>query len=146
MIPTTTGATRALYQVLPHLTGRIDGMSIRVPTPNVSLVDLTLSVGRRTTAAEVNRLMKKASRGGLRGILAYLDGPQVSTDLNGNEHSAVVDGQLTAVRGDDLVRVVAWYDNEAAFSRRLVELVRLVGGSRPHPDTCSSPGTAGGRA
>ncbi|HEY6008647.1 MAG TPA: type I glyceraldehyde-3-phosphate dehydrogenase [Geobacteraceae bacterium] len=127
MIPTTTGATRALCQVLPHLEGRVDGLSIRVPTPNVSLVDLTLTVGSRTTAAEVNRLLKSASRRNLRGIIDHLDGDHVSSDMDGNEHSAVVNGSLTTVSGGDLVRVVAWYDNEAAFSRRLVELVRLVG-------------------
>jgi glyceraldehyde 3-phosphate dehydrogenase len=128
MIPTTTGVLRALYHVLPGLAGRIDGMSIRVPVPNVSLVDLVLTVGRDSSTVEVNRIIRKAARGTLRGILAQCEEPLASSDYNGNEHSAVVDSALTTVIGGNLVRVVAWYDNEAAFARRLVELVRLVGG------------------
>ena len=128
MIPTTTGVLRALFHVLPELAGKIDGMSIRVPVPNVSLTDLVLTVGRESSAGEVNRIVKKAARGHLRGILGHSGEPLVSSDYNGNEHSAVVDDALTTVIDGNLVRVVAWYDNEAAFSRRLVELVRLVGG------------------
>ncbi|HTP66220.1 MAG TPA: type I glyceraldehyde-3-phosphate dehydrogenase [Geobacteraceae bacterium] len=127
MIPTTTGVLRALYHVLPGLKGRIDGMSIRVPVPNVSLVDLVLTVGRETDAGEVNRSLERASRGRLRGIIACTEEELVSADYRGNEHSAVVDSLLTAVIGGNMVRVVAWYDNEAAFARRLVELVRLAG-------------------
>lgn len=127
MIPTTTGVLRALYQVLPQLGGKIDGMSIRVPVPNVSLTDLVLKVGRKSASGEVNRILQRAACGVLQGILAHTEEPLVSCDYNGNEHSAVVDGAMTTVIGGDLVRVVAWYDNEAAFTRRLVELVRLVG-------------------
>ncbi|HEY6839520.1 MAG TPA: type I glyceraldehyde-3-phosphate dehydrogenase [Geobacteraceae bacterium] len=128
MLPTTTGATRALYRVLPGLAGKIDGMSIRVPTPNVSLIDLAVTVSRSTTTEEVNAIFKKAARGELRRILSHSEVPLVSSDYNGDDHSAVVDATLTTVTGGNLVRVVAWYDNEAAFSRRLVELARLVGG------------------
>lgn len=127
MIPTTTGVLRAIYHVLPQLAGKIDGMSIRVPVPNVSLTDLVVRVGRKSVSGEINRILRRAARGALRGILAHTEKPLVSSDYNGNEHSAVVDGAMTKVIGGNLVRVVAWYDNEAAFARRLVELVRLVG-------------------
>jgi glyceraldehyde 3-phosphate dehydrogenase len=132
MIPTTTGVLRALNHVLPQLAGKIDGMSIRVPVPNVSVTDLVLAVSRKSADAEVNRTLQRAAWGELRGTISHTGEPLVSSDYNGNECSAVVDGTMTMVIGGDLVRIVAWYDNGAAFARRLVELVSLVGEEELH--------------
>ncbi|HEV7658287.1 MAG TPA: type I glyceraldehyde-3-phosphate dehydrogenase [Allosphingosinicella sp.] len=121
MIPTTTGAARAVGEVLPELKGRLDGAAIRVPTPNVSLVDLTFTPNRDTSVEEVNGLLKAASEGALKGILAYSDEPLVSIDYNHNPASSTVDSLETAVIEGKLVRVLSWYDNEWGFSNRMVD-------------------------
>ncbi|MEO5611722.1 MAG: erythrose-4-phosphate dehydrogenase, partial [Sphingomicrobium sp.] len=122
MIPTTTGAARAVGEVLPDLKGKLDGSAIRVPTPNVSLIDLTFVPGRDTHRDEVNAALKAASESGpLKGILEYTDEPLVSIDLNHNAASSTVDSLETAVLGGKLVRVVSWYDNEWGFSNRMVD-------------------------
>lgn len=122
MIPTTTGAARAVGEVLPELKGKLDGSAIRVPTPNVSLVDLTFTPKRDTSLDEVNGALKAASESGpLKGILAYTDEPLVSIDLNHNPASSTVDSLETAVLEGKLVRVVSWYDNEWGFSNRMVD-------------------------
>ena len=127
MIPTSTGAAKALKEVLPALDGKLDGIAIRVPTPNVSLVDLTAKVEKKATAAEVNDAYRKAAAGPLKGVLGVSDLPLVSHDFNGDLHSATVDSAETHVIGD-LVKVLAWYDNEAAYSQRLFDLAEYVGG------------------
>ncbi len=122
MIPTTTGAARAVAEVLPELKGKLDGSAIRVPVPNVSLVDLTFNPGRDTNVEEVNGALKAASESGrLKGILAYTDEPLVSIDLNHNPASSTVDSLETAVLDGKLVRVVSWYDNEWGFSNRMID-------------------------
>lgn len=122
MIPTTTGAARAVGEVLPELKGKLDGSAVRVPTPNVSLVDLTFTPKRDTTLDEVNGALKAAAESGpLKGILAYTDEPLVSIDLNHNPASSTVDSLETAVLEGKLVRVVSWYDNEWGFSNRMVD-------------------------
>ncbi|HEY0113279.1 MAG TPA: type I glyceraldehyde-3-phosphate dehydrogenase [Allosphingosinicella sp.] len=131
MIPTTTGAARAVGEVLPELKGKLDGSAIRVPTPNVSLVDLTFTPKRDTSLEEVNGALKAASESGpLAGILAYTDEPLVSIDLNHNPASSTVDSLETAVLEGKLVRVVSWYDNEWGFSNRMVDtagaMARLI--------------------
>jgi glyceraldehyde 3-phosphate dehydrogenase len=126
MIPTSTGAAKAIGLVLPKLKGKLDGTAIRVPTPNVSLVDLSVQLGRATSKEEVNAAMKKAAEGPLKGVLRYCDIPLVSSDFNGDEHSSIFDSDCTMVNGD-LVKVLAWYDNESGYSARLVELAALVG-------------------
>lgn len=126
MIPTATGAARAISLVLPELKGKLDGMAIRVPTPNVSVVDLVASLSKKTDAEKINAALKKASRGSMKGILDVSDEPLVSIDFNGNPHSSIVDGLSTKVIEGDLVKVISWYDNETGFSRRLIDLMRLV--------------------
>jgi glyceraldehyde 3-phosphate dehydrogenase len=126
MIPTATGAARAISLVLPELKGKLDGMAIRVPTPNVSVVDLVASLSKNTDAEKVNAALKKASRGSMKGILDVSDEPLVSIDYNGNPHSSIVDGISTKVIEGNLVKVISWYDNETGFSRRLLDLMRLV--------------------
>jgi len=122
IIPTTTGAARAVGEVLPELKGKLDGSAVRVPTPNVSLVDLTFTPGRDTSVEEINNALKAASESGpLKGILEYTDEPLVSIDLNHNPASSTVDSLETAVIGGKLVRVVSWYDNEWGFSNRMVD-------------------------
>ncbi len=122
IIPTTTGAARAVGEVLPELKGKLDGSAIRVPTPNVSLIDLTFTPGRETSVEEINGALKAASESGvLKGILAYTDEPLVSIDLNGDPASSTVDSLETAVLGGKLVRVVSWYDNEWGFSNRMID-------------------------
>jgi glyceraldehyde 3-phosphate dehydrogenase len=127
MVPTSTGAARAVTEVLPELTGRLDGLSIRVPTPNVSLVDLVATVTRPTSTAEVNAAFVAAQEGFLQGILAVSFEPLVSSDYNGECYSAVVDAELTNVMGGNLVKVMAWYDNEMGFSKRMLDLAAYVG-------------------
>ena len=129
MIPTTTGAAKALSLVIPELEGKMDGLSIRVPTPNVSLVDLVVILGQSTTADEINSCFEAASRTSLKGILEYQREELVSIDFNGNPHSAILDSPTTAVIQGNMAKVLAWYDNEYGFSNRLVELVELVGKS-----------------
>jgi glyceraldehyde 3-phosphate dehydrogenase len=122
MIPTTTGAARAVGEVLPELKGKLDGSAVRVPTPNVSLVDLTFTPKRDTSVEEVNGALKAASESGpLKGILAFTDEPLVSIDFNHNPASSTVDSLETAVLEGKLVRVVSWYDNEWGFSNRMVD-------------------------
>ncbi len=125
-IPTTTGAAKAVGLVLPELKGKIDGIAIRVPTPNVSLVDLVAILKGKVTAEEINAAFKKASEGALKGILAYTDEPLVSVDFMSNPNSSIVDGLSTKVMGDTLVKVLAWYDNEWGYSCRLVDLVKYI--------------------
>ena len=126
MIPTTTGAAKAVGLVLPELKGKLDGMSIRVPTPNVSVVDLTAELAKDTTAAEVNAALKKAAEGPMKGILAVTDEPLVSIDFNGSSLSSTVDADLTRVIGNRLVKVIAWYDNESGYSSRLRDLALYI--------------------
>ena len=122
IIPTTTGAARAVGEVLPELKGKLDGSAVRVPTPNVSLVDLTFTPGRDTTVEEINGALKAASQSGpLKGILEYTDEPLVSIDLNHNAASSTIDSLETTVIEGKLVRVVSWYDNEWGFSNRMVD-------------------------
>jgi glyceraldehyde 3-phosphate dehydrogenase len=127
IIPTTTGAARAVGEVLPELKGKLDGSAVRVPTPNVSLIDLTFTPGRETSKEEINAALKAASESNeLRGILAYTDEPLVSIDLNHNPVSSTVDSLETAVIEGRLVRVVSWYDNEWGFSNRMVDTAGAI--------------------
>jgi glyceraldehyde 3-phosphate dehydrogenase len=126
MIPTTTGAARAVGEVLPELKGKLDGSSVRVPTPNVSLVDLTFTPRRDTSAEEVNAILKAAAESAMKGILAYTDEPLVSIDFNHNPASSTVDSLETAVLENKLVRVVSWYDNEWGFSNRMVDTAKAI--------------------
>jgi len=123
MIPTTTGAARAVGEVLPELKGKLDGMSMRVPTPNVSVIDVVFTVGRDVTAEEVNDALRAAAKGPMKGILAVSDEPLVSSDYNGDAHSATVDSALTTVMNGRMVKVIAWYDNEWGYSTRVVDLI-----------------------
>lgn len=127
MIPTSTGAAKAIGIVIPELKGKMDGISIRVPTPNVSLVDLVCKLSKKATAEEINAKFKAAADGALKGILGYSEEPLVSIDYNGCPLSSVVDAPNTAVMGGDMVKVLAWYDNEWGYSNRLVDLIRMVG-------------------
>jgi glyceraldehyde 3-phosphate dehydrogenase len=127
MIPTTTGAARAVALVLPELTGKLNGLAIRVPTPNVSIVDLVVSVEKSgVEATEVNAALKEASEGALNGILGFSDIPLVSGDFNGCPLSSIVDAPTTYVM-DNLVKVLSWYDNEVGYSTRMVDLSEMVG-------------------
>jgi glyceraldehyde 3-phosphate dehydrogenase len=125
IVPTTTGAARAISLVLPELKGRLNGYAVRVPTPTVSMIDLAVQTSKTVTSEEINRAFKEASARNLKGILDIRFEPLVSTDFKGDSHSAIVDGFLTATIGN-LVKVVAWYDNEWAFSRRLVEMATYM--------------------
>ena len=127
MIPTTTGAARAVGEVLPELKGKLDGSAIRVPTPNVSVVDLTFTPKRDTTKDEVNALLKAAAEGPLKGVLAFSDEPLVSIDYNGDAHSSSIDSLETSVIDGKLVRVLSWYDNEWGFSNRMVDTAGVMG-------------------
>ncbi|MDZ7842337.1 MAG: type I glyceraldehyde-3-phosphate dehydrogenase [Gammaproteobacteria bacterium] len=126
MIPTKTGAAAAVGLVMPELNGKLDGFSIRVPTINVSIVDLTVHTARETTVEEVNGIMKKASEGGLKGILAYNDKPLVSADFNHDPHSAIYDAYMTRVVNGTTVKVCAWYDNEWGFSNRMLDTCKAL--------------------
>jgi glyceraldehyde 3-phosphate dehydrogenase len=128
MIPTTTGAARAVGEVLPALKGKLDGSSVRVPTPNVSVVDLKFIPSRTTTVEEVNGLLKDAAQGAMKGVLAYTDEPLVSIDFNGDPASSTVDSLETAVIDGKLVRVLSWYDNEWGFSNRMIDTTGVVAG------------------
>jgi glyceraldehyde 3-phosphate dehydrogenase len=127
MIPTATGAARAISLVMPELKGKLDGMAIRVPTPNVSVVDLVATLSQKTAAEEVNAALKEASQGALKGILGYCVEPLVSIDFNGNTHSSIVDSLSTKVIEGNMVKVISWYDNESGFSQRLIELMKRIG-------------------
>ena len=126
MIPTTTGAATAVGEVLPELKGRLDGFAMRVPTPNVSVVDLAAILNRKTTGEEVNAALKEAAAGPLKGILAYSEEELVSIDFKGNPHSSIVDAPYTKVMDGDFVKVLSWYDNEWGYSSRCVDLLRLL--------------------
>ncbi len=126
MIPTTTGAAKAVGLVLPELKGKLDGMAIRVPTPNVSVVDLVAEISKDATAEEVNAALKAASEGPMKGIMAYSEAPLVSMDLNGNDHSSIVDATITKVIDKRMVKVLAWYDNEWGYSSRLRDLIQFI--------------------
>jgi glyceraldehyde 3-phosphate dehydrogenase len=128
MIPTTTGAARAVGEVMPELKGKLDGSAIRVPTPNVSIVDLTFTPSRDTTVEEVNSLLKAASEGTMKGVLAYSDEPLVSIDYNHCPASSTIDSLETTVLDGKLVRVLSWYDNEWGFSNRMVDTAKVIGG------------------
>ena len=126
MIPTTTGAARAVSLVLPELKGRLDGFATRVPTPDGSMVDLTVELEKSVTAEEINAAMKAAAEGPLKGILEYTEDPIVSIDIVGNDHSSIFDSQLTMVLGGEgnFVKCISWYDNECGYSNKMVELIR----------------------
>ena len=128
MIPTTTGAAKAVALVLPELAGKLNGLAIRVPTPNVSIVDFVATMGRSgVNVSEVNDALKSASEGPLSGILGYCEVPLVSTDFNGSTLSSIVDAETTYVV-DDMVKVLSWYDNESGYSSRMVDLAAMIGG------------------
>ncbi|MDD5470049.1 MAG: type I glyceraldehyde-3-phosphate dehydrogenase [Candidatus Peribacteraceae bacterium] len=127
IIPTTTGAAKAVALVLPHLKGKLNGISVRVPTPTVSLTDLTVTLKKKVTPEQVNAAFAKAAKGNLKGILGFEERPLVSMDFRGDMRSSIVDAESTQVIGDHLVKVFAWYDNEWGYSNRLVELAELVG-------------------
>ena len=127
MIPTTTGAAKAISLVMPELKGKLDGYAMRVPTPNVSVVDLVVRLKKDATAAEVNAALKAASEGPMKGILGYTADPVVSTDMLHNSNSSIVDSDLTKVVGGNLLKVVSWYDNEWGYSCRVVDLVTFMG-------------------
>jgi glyceraldehyde 3-phosphate dehydrogenase len=126
MIPTTTGAAKAVSLVLPELKGRLDGMAIRVPTPNVSVVDLVATLKKKADADKVNAALKKASKGPLKGILGFSEEPLVSIDFNGNPLSSIVDASCTKVLDGAMVKVLSWYDNESGFSKRVVDLINYM--------------------
>ncbi len=126
MIPTTTGAAKAVSLVLPALKGKLDGLAVRVPTPNVSLVDLVIETEKPTSVTEVNAALKKAAEGPLKGILVYCDEPLVSCDFNGSPASSSVDAESTNVIGGNMVKVMSWYDNEWGYSNRVLDLVSYI--------------------
>jgi len=126
MIPSTTGAAKALHLVCPELKGKLDGYAMRVPTPNVSVVDLTVTVGRATTVEEVNAAMRRAAEGPMKGILDYTEEELVSADFKGNPHSSIVDAGYTKVVAGNCVKVLAWYDNEWGYSCRCRDLIKFM--------------------
>jgi len=126
MIPTTTGAASAVGEVLPELKGKLDGFAMRVPTPNVSVVDLNVIVDKKTTGEEVNNALREAARGPLKGILDVSDAELVSIDFKGNPYSSIVDAAYTKVMDGDFLKVLSWYDNEWGYSNRCVDLVRAL--------------------
>ena len=126
IIPTTTGAAVAVGEVLPEIKGRLDGIALRVPTPNVSCVDLAVIVDKKTSKEEVNAAFKTAADGALKGILEYTEVPLVSIDFRGNPHSSILDAPYTAVMDGDFVKILAWYDNEWGYSSRCVDLLRFL--------------------
>jgi glyceraldehyde 3-phosphate dehydrogenase len=126
MIPTTTGAAKAVSLVLPELKGKLDGMAIRVPTPNVSVIDLVATLNKSTDAEKVNAALKKASKGALKGILDFCEEPLVSIDFNGSTFSSIVDAACTKVIEGNMVKVISWYDNERGFSQRVIDLFNLI--------------------
>jgi len=126
MIPTTTGAAKAVSLVIPELKGKLNGMAIRVPTPNVSVVDLAVLLKKKVSAEEINQAFKEASRGDLKGILDYTEEPLVSKDFNDNAYSSIIDGLSTMVVDDNLVKIIAWYDNEWGYSCRIIDLIKYI--------------------
>jgi glyceraldehyde 3-phosphate dehydrogenase len=128
MIPTSTGAAKAVALVMPELKGKFDGISVRVPTPNVSLVDVVMDLEKETTAEEVNRAFKDAANEELRGILAFSEEPLVSIDFRGNPNSSIVDAEYTKVIGGRMLKVLSWYDNEWGYSCRVRDLIKYIAG------------------
>lgn len=128
MIPTTTGAAVAVAKVLPHLKGKLDGFSMRVPTPNVSCVDFVAELEKDVTVEQINEALKEAANGELEGILGYNELPLVSIDYNGDHHSSTVDGLSTMVLENNMIKVLAWYDNEIGYSTRLMDLAKYISG------------------
>ena len=126
MIPTSTGAAKAIALVIPDLKGKFDGISVRVPTPNVSLVDVVMTLEKETTTEEVNAALKEAAEGDLKGILAFCEEPLVSIDFRGNPHSSIVDAENTKVIDGNLVKILSWYDNEWGYSCRVRDLVKFI--------------------
>lgn len=126
IIPTTTGAAKAVALVLPELKGKLNGFAMRVPTPTVSIVDFVADLEKKVTAEEVNAALKAAAEGPMKGILGYTEEPLVSVDFRGDERSSIVDASLTMVMDDDMVKVVAWYDNEWGYSNRIADLVNYI--------------------
>nr|WP_174763002.1 type I glyceraldehyde-3-phosphate dehydrogenase [Anabaena sp. UHCC 0187] len=126
IVPTSTGAAKAVALVLPQLKGKLNGVALRVPTPNVSMVDFVVQTEKRTIAEEVNQALKEASEGSLKGILGYTELELVSSDYQGTNESSIVDASLTLVMGNDMVKVMAWYDNEWGYSQRVLDLAELV--------------------
>jgi len=126
IVPTSTGAAKAVALVLPSLKGKLNGVALRVPTPNVSMVDFVVQIEKPTIAEEVNQALKNASENELKGVLGYTDLPLVSSDFKGSDTSSVVDASLTMVMGGDMLKVMAWYDNEWGYSQRVVDLAELV--------------------
>jgi glyceraldehyde 3-phosphate dehydrogenase len=129
MIPTTTGAAKAVALVLPELAGKLNGMSVRVPTPNVSMVDLVVLTEKTLTKEEVNLALERASKENLAGILGYSDQPLVSIDYNSNPLSSIVDAACTDVINGNMVKIYSWYDNETGYSSRMIDLAIMVGQS-----------------
>jgi glyceraldehyde 3-phosphate dehydrogenase len=129
MIPTSTGAAKALKLVIPDMAGKLDGFAMRVPTPNVSVVDLVAFVEKKTSKDEVNAALKKASESGpLKGYLSYEENELVSADFKGNPHSSIVDAPMTLVVGGNCVKVISWYDNEWGYSCRVRDLINYIAG------------------
>ena len=126
IVPTSTGAAKAVALVLPQLKGKLNGVALRVPTPNVSMVDFVVQTEKRTIAEEVNQALKAAAEGPLKGILGYTELELVSSDYQGTDESSIVDANLTIVMGKDIVKVIAWYDNEWGYSQRVLDLAELV--------------------
>jgi glyceraldehyde 3-phosphate dehydrogenase len=126
MIPTTTGAASALHLVIPELKGKLDGSAVRVPTPNVSVVDLTTELAKPTTADDINKALREAAAGPMEGVLAISDEPLVSQDFRGHPASSIVDSALTSVVGGNLAKVFSWYDNEWGFSCRMRDLIHFM--------------------
>ncbi|MFN9174125.1 MAG: type I glyceraldehyde-3-phosphate dehydrogenase [Synechocystis sp.] len=126
IVPTSTGAAKAVALVIPELQGKLNGIALRVPTPNVSVVDLVVQVEKNTLAEQVNAVLKEASETTMKGILDYTDLPLVSSDFRGTDCSSTIDGSLTMVMGGDMVKVIAWYDNEWGYSQRVVDLAEVV--------------------
>ncbi len=126
MIPTTTGAAKAVSKVLPQLQGKLNGLAVRVPTPTVSLVDLVCTLKKETTVEEINQILKKASQGELKGILGYSEEPLVSIDYRGDSRSSIIDGLSTMSMGDKMFKIISWYDNEWGYSSRTVDLIEFI--------------------
>ena len=126
MIPTSTGAAKAIGLVMPELKGKLDGMAIRVPTPNVSVVDVTFKLAKSTTAKEVNEALRHASQGAMKGVLGYTEEPLVSIDFNGAHESSFVDASSTTVMDGNMLKVLTWYDNETGFSWRMLDVAKLM--------------------
>jgi glyceraldehyde 3-phosphate dehydrogenase len=126
MIPTTTGAAKAVSLVLPELKGKLDGMAIRVPTPNVSVVDLVVTLSKPADKEQVNAALKAAADGPLKGVLGFCSEELVSIDFNGNPLSSIVDGPSTKVIEGNMVKVISWYDNETGFSNRVIDLMKIL--------------------